>query len=136
MNNYTKQIQELNTFVKTALRPSEIEGVGLFAIKDIAKGQRLYADNMPRMYTLPYEEFKSLFPEVRKEIVARFPQVINGSAFGYPSTRLQAYINHSEDPNYDAINDVVLRDIKKGEEITEDYRKIQGAELVYSFLRK
>jgi len=135
MANYKRQIQELNTYVKTYLAPSEIEGVGLFAIRDIPKGQKLYADMAPRLYNLPFSEFRNLFPDVKKEILYRFPQVVNGSAFGYPSTRLQAYINHSDDPNYDAVNDVVLRDIAKGEEITEDYRKIENYKKVFPFIK-
>ncbi len=132
--NYTRQIQELNTYVKTKVAVSPIEGVGIFAIHDIHKGQKLYTDMIPKMYNLPYKEFNNLFPTVRKELLKHFPLIVRGSAFAYPTTRLSSYLNHSEDPNYDAVNDIVLRDIKSGEEITEDYRKIDGAEEVFDFL--
>lgn len=136
MSNYVTQIQELNTYVKTYLAPSEIDGVGVFALRDIPKGQKLYLDMIPKLYNLPHKEFSNLFPTVRKEILARFPLIVRGSAFAYPTTRISAYMNHSNEPNYDAVNDVVLRDIKSGEEITEDYRKIDGSEEVFSFLKK
>lgn len=129
-----QQILELNTYVKTHLAPSSVQGVGVFALRDIKKGDKLYADMMPRMYTVPYEEFKKLYPTVRKELLAQFPLIVKGSAFAYPTTRIMAYMNHSDDPNYDAVNDVVLRPIKSGEEIFEDYRLIDTPEL-FDFIK-
>lgn len=134
MSNYTRQIQELNTYVKTKIAPSPIDGVGVFAIHDIPEGQKLYVDMVPRLYNLPYKEFGNLFPTVKKYLLERWPQIVNGSAFGYPDTRIQAFMNHSDTPNYDAEKDVTLRYIKSGEEITEDYRKIPGYEKIYSWL--
>lgn len=136
MSNYTRQIQELNTYVKTRLAPSKIHGVGVHALRDIPKGQKLYTDMMTKLYNLPYKEFNNLFPTVRKLLLEQWPQIINGSAFAYPNARLQAYMNHSDDPNYDAVNDVTLRDIKSGEEITEDYRKIEGCGKLFPFLEE
>ena len=46
-----------------------------------------------------------------------------------------AYMNHSSDANYDAVEDRTLRDIKEGEEITEDYRKIKGCEIVHPWIK-
>ena len=133
--NYTNQIVELNTYVKTRIAPSQIHGVGVFALRDIHKGQKLYADMATKIYNLPHKEFGNLFPTVRKYLLERWPQVVNGSAFAYPDTRIVAFMNHSDDPNYDAVNDIVLRDIKSGEEITEDYRKIDGHEKVFDFIK-
>src|SRR3990167_2280197 len=113
----TEQIGMLNTFVKMRIAPSKIHGVGTFAIRDIPKDTKLYADNMPEIFDLPYSRFYNLFPEVRELLLGRWPQIVNGSAFLYPDARMLAYMNHSEDANYDAINDRTLRDIEKGEEI-------------------
>ena len=134
MIDYTKQIKELNTYVLTKIAPSSIHGVGVFALRDIKKGQILYADMLTKIYTLPYQEFHRLIPEVGDMILERFPQVINGSKFLYPDTRIQAFMNHSSAPNYDAIKDTALVDIEQGEEITEDYRKIEGWEKIFHFL--
>lgn len=131
-----EQIQKLNREVKIRIGPSNIHGVGVFAIYDIPKGARLFADNMPSVYTLAYANFGKLYPEVKQIILERWPQIVNGSAFIYPDARMQAYMNHADQPNYDAINDVMLKDVKKGEEITEDYRKIQGHEIVHTWLDK
>jgi SET domain-containing protein len=129
------QIEELNTYVKTRIAPSEIHGVGVVALRDIHKGERVYADNVAKGYSLPYSNFGKLFPEVKEHILEQWPNVINGSVFFYPTIRIQAYMNHSDDPNYDPKTDVALKDIKKGEEITEDYRTIENAEKVFSFLK-
>jgi SET domain-containing protein len=135
MSNYKAQEVELNMYVKTCLAPSDIHGVGVFALRTIPKGQKLYTDMVPKLYNLPYKSFKNLFPEIQKQLLGQFPQIVNGSAFAYPTTRIQAWINHSEDPNYDAVNDVALKTIRKGQEITEDYRKIEGYEKVFDFIK-
>lgn len=129
-----EQTAILNTMVKCRIAPSDIHGVGVFAIRDIEKGQKLYSDIVPSVFTIPYSSFGKLFPEVKELLLERFPHVVNGSAFVWPDTRLQAYMNHSDDPNYDAINDVTLKQIKTGEEVTEDYRKIESWEKVYPWL--
>ena len=133
--NYKIQVDELNTWVKTYIAPSKIHGVGVFALRDIPKGQKLYADIVTKVYPLPYKEFRNLFPEVRKYIIERWPLVATGkSYFLFPETKIVAFMNHQEDCNYDAVNDIMLKDVKVGEEITEDYKKIKGWEKVFTFL--
>lgn len=130
----SQQVDELNTYVKTYLAPSEIHGIGVFAMRDIPKGQKLHTDMAPKIYTLAYSNFGKLFPEVKKYLLERWPLITQDSPFAYPDTRIVAHMNHAEDPNYDSINDKVLKDIKKGEEITEDYRTIAGWEIVFPWL--
>lgn len=131
-----EQIKELNHYVRTKLAPSNIDGVGVFALRDIKKGEPLFTDMMTKLYNLPYSEFDKLRPEVAENLLQSFPLIVKGSAFAYPLTRTQAFLNHSEEPNYDAMTDIALRDIKAGEEVTEDYRKIEGWEDVFTFLKK
>lgn len=131
-----EQIKELNHYVRTKLAPSKIDGVGVFALRDIKKGEPLFTDMMTKLYNLPYSEFDKLRPEVAENLLQSFPLIVKGSAFAYPLTRTQAFLNHSEEPNYDAMTDIALRDIKAGEEVTEDYRKIEGWEDVFTFLKK
>lgn len=90
---------------------------------------------MPIVYNLPYKKFNELRPEVTEQILGQFPQVVNGSAFCYPTIRLQAYMNHSDEANYNAFDDITLRDIKAGDEITENYRLIEGHKKVFAFLK-
>ena len=131
---YETQVDELNQYVKTYIAPSNISGVGVFALRDIPKGQKIYADMITKIYTLPFKEFRNLFPEVREQILGQFPLIVSGSHFAYPTTKIVAYMNHKEDCNYDAVNDVMLKDCKVDEEITENYKVIKDWEKVFPFL--
>lgn len=136
MSRQDDQIALLNSLIRIKLSPSEIHGVGVFAMRDIQKGARLYAEMTPRLFKIPYGSFKKLFPDVRQLILERWPQVMNGSAFAYPTERIQAFMNHSTEPNYDAINDIMLEDVKGGEEITEDYALIPNSDKIFPWLKK
>lgn len=135
-----RQIDRLNSMVKCKLAPSPIHGIGVFAIRDIGKGQKLWADIFPQFYSLPYSNFGKLFPEVRDLLLERWPgiaggqTIIEGTRFAYPDTLLQAYMNHQDDPSYDAFLDIARRDIKAGEEITENYRLILGWQIAHTWL--
>lgn len=129
-------IDYLNSAVVVRIAPSKIHGVGVVALRDLEKGKRLYLDNLPQVYQVPYAEFGKLFKEVRGLIVERWPRTTEGERFAYPDARYQAYINHSDTPNYDLETDMLTQDIKKGEEITEDYKKIVGWRVAFPFLTK
>lgn len=130
-----QQILELNNEVKCTIGVSKIHGVGVIALRDIYQGDKCYIRPriVPTFYTVPYSSFKKLFPEIRDLILARWPSVVNGSLFKSPNddVGLLSFCNHSNDPNYNVITDTALRDIKKGEEITEDYRKMAQWNLAY-----
>ena len=134
--NKQDQVDQLNSMVKVKIAPSKIAGVGLFALRDIAKGERVYADYTPMVYTLTYSDLNQLRPEIKELLLGQWPQIINGSHFAYPTTRLQAFCNHADKPNYDAQNDVMFKDVVAGTEITENYRAIQGYAQVFPWLDK
>lgn len=125
----------LNDVVCIKLAPSPIHGVGVFAMRDLKKGDKLYADSIPHQFDLPFKKLGELNKEVREIILGHFPLIVSGSHFMFPVTKFSAFLNHSEDPNYDAKNDVALRAIKKGEEVTEDYRLIDNYQKVFPFLK-
>lgn len=131
-----EQITWLNTIIKIRIAPSPLHGVGIFAIRDIPKGQRIYANLFPQLYNIPYSSFGKLFPEIKNMLLERWPRVVTGSAFAYPDANMQAYMNHDKTPNYNGKTDVALRDIKEGEEITEDYSEIEGYEKVFPWIEK
>lgn len=124
----------LNDIVKTRLAPSQIHGIGVFAMRDLKKGEKLYLDAIPHAFDLPYAKFKRLNRDVAQIILSHWPQVINGSHFLYPVTKMSAFLNHENDANYDAKEDVTLKAIKAGEEITEDYRVIEGYEKIFPWI--
>ena len=140
MNKQEEQIAELNTTVTCTIAPSPIHGAGVFAIRDISKGKQLYCypkDRIIRMYSLPYGSRNKLLPEVRDLILQRWASWVNGSQFSHPHSDawLILFMNHSGEPNYDPATDQALRDIQKGEEITEDYRRMVNYELVFPWLK-
>ena len=132
--NQEQQIDFLNTITKVTLTPSKIHGVGVFALRDIKQGEKLYLDQYPQVFTIPYSSFGKLFPEVRKVILEHWAIVVNGSKFAQPDTRYLCYMNHSIHPNYNPFSDTALSDIKQGEEVTEDYWSIENAEQVFPWL--
>src|SRR3990167_10055196 len=134
-----KQIATLNSIVKLKLAPSKIQGIGVFAIMDIKKGEPAFClpSMTPRWFSVPYGSLSKLLPEIKELILERWPSIINGSHFLSPNdmTWMITYMNHSEDPNYDNHNDIALRDIKCGEELTEDYRTMDNYSQIYPWIK-
>lgn len=129
------QVTLLNDLVRFKVGPSMVHGVGLIALRDIKKGVKLNMDAVFHQFDLPYKDFKKLRPEVAELILERWPLVIEGSHFIYPDAKMSAFCNHSDDPNYDSVEDKATRRIKCGEEIFENYRKIEGWDKVYKWLK-
>lgn len=129
-----QQIDELNSEVRCKLGVSKIHGIGVFAMRDIRWGERCYCTPhmIPRFYDIPYGSLNKLFPEIKELVLQRWASVVNGSIFCNPNddAHLLMFINHSINPNYDVVSDTALRDIKKGEEILEDYRAMDNWEKV------
>ena len=140
MSKQDDEINELNSTVRCKLAPSNIHGIGVFTLRDVKKGEHLYCipSLPPRWYSVPYGSLSKLFSEIKELILTRWPAIINGSHFVSPNdmTWLITFMNHSNDPNYDVDNDLALKDIKKGEEVVEDYRRMTNYEKVYPFLVK
>lgn len=138
--NQNDQISELNSTIKVKLAPSKIHGVGVFAIMDILKGTRCYCvptkDGM-RWYSVPWGSLNKLFPEIRELIVSQWSSIVNGSHFLSPNYTAWPilYMNHSDDPNFDNLTDKALKDIKKGEELTEDYKIMKNWEEAMPWLK-
>ena len=128
------EITEINTIAKITLGRSNIHGIGVITLRDIHKGEIMYADRMPKIYKIPYGSFDKLFPEIKYVIMERWPNVIHNQPFVYPDARWLSFMNHSEKPNYDPITDTAIRFIKKGEEIFEDYRIVKEYQKIYPWL--
>jgi len=130
MNKTNEHIAILNTMAKATLGVSKVHGIGVIALRDIKKGETIYADKMPNVFNIPFEDLDKLYPEVKKMILDRWPSVVNGSDFIYPDARLVSFMNHGT-PNYDSMTDKALCDIMKGEEILEDYTTMPNWEKVW-----
>ena len=134
-----RQIFELNSEVRCKVAPSPIHGIGVFALRDIKKGERCYCTPRfePKFYNIPFGSLSKLFPEIKALILDRWASIVNGSVFRSPNddAGLLFFINHCHVPNYDVVSDTALFDIKSGEEVLEDYRAMDNAEKVYSWLK-
>ena len=116
-------IDVLNNTVWCKLAPSDIHGIGVFAIRDIPKGQKLYCMGMPNTEAITLDTLEGLIPEIKELIDQRWPLAVDGDSFQSPNNdaRLISFMNHSKSPNYSKYNDTAFMDIKEGTEITEYY---------------
>jgi hypothetical protein len=113
--------------VCTRLARSETHGIGVFAIKRIKKGARIFGSDDAGMVWIRDGDTLGLARKIRK-LYSDFGVLKNGR-FGCPSNfnllTPAWYLNHSSqrpnvrcDDNYDFF---ALRDISRGEELTTDY---------------
>lgn len=136
---FDEGILHLNNTVKCTLRPSQIHGIGVFALRNIGKGEQLHCVRPPitLWYEIPIEHLHRVRQEILNLILDRWPQVREGRAFLSPNDdqNLMSFMNHSDTPN--SQDGLAIRDIKAGEEITEDYDTGNLSDLQkkhYSFL--
>lgn len=107
----------INEEVKCTLGVSEIHGVGVFAIRDIKKGEHLYP-----FTEADVELTEDISSRVLKVILDRNVIYKNTKTVEHPNLEVNypAFMNHSNNPNSDGV--YALKDIEEGEEITENYR--------------
>jgi SET domain-containing protein len=133
LGNKKSTISYLNstTFCRLGVTP---HGVGVVAIRDIPKGtlltdytyvQALKKKNI-RDVQIKLKHLDLLLPEVKDLILDRTVLLNNHHKNGKLRTIppnynqvLQMYMNNSDSPNSDGV--YAILDIKKGEEITENY---------------
>jgi len=125
-------IYHLSKNIKTKMGVSFVDGVGVFAIRDINVGEDVFpiwkGDSF--MYIIPNERLSDIPNEVLKlldmyfineECGFKIIRLFNGMNFLFHGT---AYCNsawpNKENTNID-ITGIALRDIKAGEEILEWY---------------
>lgn len=117
-----------NTYCR--LKPSEIEGVGVFAIKDIPKGIDPF-DGIKKQawHKFQISELKTLGKEILPLIDSFFVIHKNGTVEISDSCLngmdISYFLNNSKKPNIKTIDDgerfVTIRKIKKGEELSVSY---------------
>lgn len=132
MDITSEVINHLTNNVKTEIAVSDLDGVGVFAIRDIKKGEQVFPvwDNETGIYIIPNERMGEIPNEVQKLLYKYF---INEEC-GYKIIRLFKGMNflfhgfsycNSAHPNIEDVNidndGFALRNIKAGEEILEWY---------------
>lgn len=105
--------------IPVEVKRSKIAGLGIFAKRDIRKGERVIGlGTKERCYTkAQYSKFSKRY----KKILKHFAYWWNGEVI-YPLDEVR-FINHSCDANVKNFGkfDKAARDIRKGEELTYDY---------------
>ena len=127
-----KVINHLNYNVKNKIDVSTIDGVGVFAIKDIKKGEQIFPiwEYESGVYIIPNDRLN----EIGSDVLELLHKYFINEECGYKIIRLFKGINflfhgftycNSAYPNKENINidvyGIALRDIKAGEEILEWY---------------
>ena len=119
--------------VKTYLDKSAIHGLGVFAGEPIRKGTKIwrFVEGFDHAYSP--KQFAKL-PKPAREFLKNYGYRVDGEIlFTVDNDR---HINHSEDPNTYLKSGYAIarRNIRKGEEITNDYREFDAG-LCASFLK-
>jgi SET domain-containing protein len=119
--------------VKTKVDKSKIHGLGVFADQNIPKGTIvwMFKEGIDTKYTK--EQFESMTKEQQKDIIHFSYYDINLNCYihSFDDSR---YVNHSDNPNLSSHYDehyvegysYANRDIKIGEELTDDYYEYDG----------
>jgi len=131
-------LKELSQNTWAMIRPSPIEGIGVFALRDIPKGCRNMfgkPDDASEWIAVSKNEIGSL-PVHAQFLVGNYCLYDEENYFipaqGFKKIDLSLFLNHSDTPNVISINDgdffEAIRDIKEGEELLIDYGEIVEGE--------
>lgn len=110
--------------VKVYVDKSSIHGLGVFAGEDIPKGTVIWKLEPAFDHIYTQEEFDRL-PQQAQDYLNIYAYWEHGRIIHCGDCGI--YVNHSDSPNVgnmpdDVDREIALYDIKKGEEITSDYR--------------
>jgi SET domain-containing protein len=120
--------------IKTYLDRSPIHGIGVFAGEPIRKGARIwcFVEGYDRAFSP--RQFARL-PRAARSFLDSYGYRVDGEIL--LTVDNDRHTNHSDTPNARWVNGYViaLRHIRKGEEITNDYREFDPV-LCAAFLKK
>lgn len=131
-------LNELSGNTWVMIKPSPIEGIGVFALQDIPKGCRnMFSKSIEeeKWITVSKAEVAAL-PAHAKALIENYCLYDTDNYFvpdyGFKKMDLVNFLNHSDTPNIISINEgeffEAIRDIKKGEELFIDYGEIVDGE--------
>ncbi len=136
----TKEVllKELSGNTWIMLKPSPIEGIGVFTLRDIPKGCRdMFGkpDTAGEWITVSKKEVEGL-PAHAQFLVGNYCLYDEANYFvpaqGFKKMDLSLFLNHSDEPNIISVDDgdyfEATRDIKQGEELLIDYGELVDRE--------
>ena len=115
------------------LKPSKIEGVGVYATHPIKKGTKLrvFPEGKSKLVSNKSKWFKS---PLKQLFLERYPVEVEGGMYCPPDFGRMAigwYLNHSKKPNAvhdEKYNYYAKRNIEKDEEILINYENLSAVE--------
>lgn len=111
---------------KVKVMPSKIQGLGLFADENIPKDSAVYTINESLDLIIPIQKFDILSKNEQQTIkhYGYFDKKKNAWHLSFDDIR---FCNHSSKSNIVLKKDklVSTKDIRKGEEITQDYEEFE-----------
>ena len=125
-------LNELRTGTFVMIKRSPVEGIGVFALTDIVKGQRnLFSSDKSEWIPVSREEVDAL-PEHSKTLIETYCLYDEESyyvpEYGFKMIDLVIFLNHSDHPNVISLNEgedfEAIKDIAAGEELFVDYGDI------------
>ena len=112
--------------VKVKIMPSKINGLGLFADEDIPKDSKVYSINESLDLEIPIEKFNKI-SENEQQTIKHYGYFNNKKNVWYLSFDDIRFCNHSLNGNITLKenNLISTKDIKKDEEITQNYKEFE-----------
>jgi SET domain-containing protein len=104
--------------IKTYLDKSNINGIGVFANEDIFIGTKVWQDDPDIDIVIDQEKMDILILKLGKKIKGHLSNPEKNVWVGSFDVNTW-FVNHSDDSNVK--NEIAIREIKKGEEITVNY---------------
>jgi hypothetical protein len=129
MTKKTKRLNLPDSDCYTRLMPSQIHGIGVFAIRDIPKGTNIFKDDMSEMLWVDAQSAIVKSGEIRRlydDFCIQHKEKY-GCPNGFNNLTVAWYINEplaGQEPNVVCDGDYdffAARDIRAGEELTIDY---------------
>lgn len=127
-------IKDLEENIYCRIQRSPIQGVGVFAIKEIPKGTNPFKTYMDvDVVAIPEKEImeNKKIPKAVKDMIRAFYAVQNGKIYcdarSFNEINISYFLNHSEKPNLNVteINEETIfttnRIIRVGQELTSNY---------------
>jgi SET domain-containing protein len=130
--NAKELLEDLSNNTYVMIKPSKVDGIGVFAIRDIPKGCRnMFSKNIGEWIKVPKTEIDQL-PAHSKTLIETYCLYDDDHYFvpdyGFKVIDLVNFLNHSDSPNVCSINDgeefEALTDIPAGTELLIDYGDI------------
>ncbi len=130
--NVNQLLQELSSNTYVMIKPSPVDGIGVFAIRDIPKGcRKMFSKGIGEWIKVPRAEV-DLLPAHSKTLIETYCLYDEDNYFipdyGFKVMDLVNFLNHSETPNIISINDgeefEAIVDIPAGQELLINYGDI------------